>query len=173
MEPAMKGLVLTAAIGVLGGTAWADGKFFVREKVPAGVPYQRAFLLFHEGRETLVLQSKYDLGKSAAVDSLGWVVPVPAVPEIASAHPDTARHCFLMAAWSTQPNLFRISSRFAVIPLAMFLAGFAFLLFCVVQYPFVCREATAKAAWSRRSRNGTIVTVAGFQKMSRLSLRID
>ena len=104
------GLALAAVVGILVANARGDGKFFVPEKVPPGVPYQRALLIFHDDSETLILQSKYDLRQSVAVDSLGWVVPVPAVPEIASAWPDMARHCFRKAALRTQPDLFRIST---------------------------------------------------------------
>jgi hypothetical protein len=94
---AVRGLLLAAVVEILGGTAWGDGKFYVREKVPADVPYQRAILLFHEGSETLVLQSKYDLGGSGAAAALGWVVPVPAVPEMASVDPAPAEQCFRLA----------------------------------------------------------------------------
>jgi hypothetical protein len=158
----MRGLLLVAAVEILGGTAWGDGKFFVREKVPADVPYQRAILLFHEGSETLVLQSKYDIKGSAGVASLGWVVPVPAVPEIASADPAVATHCFWLAARKTQPKVFRVSSLFVVIPLGLLLAGFGFMLFCVVQYPFVRNVPAAEAAWGRRSKMGALVTIAGL-----------
>jgi hypothetical protein len=162
MGLAVRGLLLAAVVEILGGTAWGDGKFYVREEVPADVPYQRAILLFHEGSETLVLQSKYDLGGSAAAAALGWVVPVPEVPEVASTDPGIAGHWFWIAARRTQPKVFRISSLLAMIPPAPFLGGFGFLLFCAMQYPFVCRVPEAKTAWSRRSKTGTVVTIAGL-----------
>ena len=89
--------------GGLVGNALGDGKFF-GEKVPPGIPYQRAFILFREGSETLVLQSKYEFSQSGAVDSLGWVVPAPSVPEIASVDAIAARNSFFHASFQTHPN---------------------------------------------------------------------
>ena len=77
--------------------AYGDGKFFV-EKVPPDIPYQRAFLLFNEGSEILILQSKYEFLQSDAADTLGWIVPVPAVPEIASADAVLAYKSFWTAS---------------------------------------------------------------------------
>jgi len=51
------GLVLLA-VGSICGRVHADGKFY-GERIPPDIPYQRGFILFHEGSETLVLQSKF------------------------------------------------------------------------------------------------------------------
>jgi len=84
-------LLLTIA-----GNALADGKLFWSEMVPPRIPYQRAIILFHEGQETLVLQSRFDAtGNSKTNATFGWVVPVPSVPELASTN-----------AWAAQ-NMFR------------------------------------------------------------------
>ena len=70
-------LVLLVAGGIC-GHAHADGKFY-GERIPPDIPYQRAFLLFHEGSQTLVLQSKYESTDSGTdANSLGWVVPAQA-----------------------------------------------------------------------------------------------
>jgi hypothetical protein len=143
-------------------TARGDGKFFVREKIPAGIPYQRAILLFDKGQETLILQSKYDLPESATVDSLGWIVPVPAGPEIAGGDADVAKDCFWMASWQTQPHLFRVSHLLSLVCFAFFLGGCALLVVCLIRYPFARRAEATKLLWSRQTRNAVIVTVIAF-----------
>jgi len=143
-------------------TARGDGKFFVREKIPAGIPYQRAILLFDKGQETLILQSKYDLPKSTAVDSLGWIVPMPAVPEIAGGDADLAQHCFLMASQHTQPHLYRVSNLLSPVCFVFFLGGCALMVVCVIRYPFARRAESTRIAWSRQARNTVLVTVIAF-----------
>lgn len=111
---ALSRYVLLVAFGGFAGRAQADGKFFA-EKVPAGIPYQRAFILFHESSEILVLQSKYELSQSASIGSLGWVVPVPTVPEVGSAN--YAEGFFRTVYSHTRPMIFEISRIFLIIPL--------------------------------------------------------
>lgn len=75
----------TLLLLTLGGHALADGKAYWPEKIPPRIPYQRAIILSHEGMETLILQSRFDLrANSASNTTFGWVVPVPAVPDVAS-----------------------------------------------------------------------------------------
>jgi hypothetical protein len=151
-------LILLLVIGGFCGRTLADGKFFVPEKIPANVPYQRALLLFYNGSETLVLQSKYELSQSADANSLGWIVPVPAVPEVASVDPGIARFFFFNASLWTQPDLFSISSIFLLIGAPFFLVCFAFLLVLLLEYPF----EQSKVVWRRRFRNSLIMTLAAF-----------
>jgi hypothetical protein len=156
-------LILAAVVGAFCNAAQGDGKFFiVPDRVPPDVPYQRAILLFHESRETLILQSKYDAAASAVSDTLGWVVPVPAVPEVASVEPEIAATCFLQASVQTRPRALRISQIFPLVFLAATLSGFAFLLVCLAQYPLVCRVPALKTAWSRRAKSGAVVTLVAL-----------
>ena len=67
---------------LLPSAAWANGKAFATQ-VPPDIPYQRALILHRDGVQTLVLQGRIETGGEDAED-LGWVVPVPGVPEVAS-----------------------------------------------------------------------------------------
>jgi hypothetical protein len=116
-------------------TALADGKMFWREKVPPKIPYQRALILYRDGTETLVLQSRYEIPKTGEKTKLGWVVPVPAVPEIASMPAETARHMFMYLSMNSRPRETRIG---AMLFGALFLgvAGISLitLLLCLVSF---------------------------------------
>ncbi|MCL4691757.1 MAG: DUF2330 domain-containing protein [Candidatus Hydrogenedentes bacterium] len=85
--------------------AMADGKMFWSEDVPPDIPYQRAILHFRDGVETLILQSKYATATPEANPSLGWVVPVPSEPEVASIHPNIAEGLFNSLALRTRPRV--------------------------------------------------------------------
>ena len=80
------------------GVAQGNGKFFHLEKVPVKVPYQRALLMFEDGEETLVLQSKYKTVGTQDGNSIAWVVPVPSVPELSSMDAIGAKVIFFMLA---------------------------------------------------------------------------
>jgi hypothetical protein len=154
-----RGMVLATTVAAFTGVARGDGKFFARDKVPADVPYQRALLLYREGSETLVLQSKYDLGQAADVNSLGWVVPVPAVPVMASVEPGIIAVDFHTASSLTRPDTVRISRLLSLAFLVAFLGGCVFLMVCLVRYPAVSKMPILKKAWGRRARNGAIITI--------------
>lgn len=96
-------LLLTISVQVM-----ADGKMYWNEKVPPKIPYQRALILFKDGTETLVLQSKYEIPKIESKASLGWVVPVPAEPQIASLPADTAQGVFMRLSMNSRPEVTRI-----------------------------------------------------------------
>ncbi len=153
-------------IGFLNGSAKGDGKFYYAETIPASIPYQRAFLIFNEGSETLVLQSKYEISHSAAVDSLGWIVPVPAVPDVASADAITATMFFFFASVRTQPEVTRISRILSPIAAIFFFGCIAFLLVLLVEYPFLKKIGLSKAVWRRRLGNGLIVSSLAFVLMT-------
>ncbi len=87
------------------GSARADGKMYWRENVPPSIPYQRAMIFFQDGVETLVLQSKYQMPGPGEAAPIGWVVPVPAVPELASVSADHAASIFNDLARSTAPQV--------------------------------------------------------------------
>jgi hypothetical protein len=103
--------------------ARGDGKFFYIEKVPVGVPYQRALLMFENEKETLILQSQYKTVGDEDMNSIAWVVPVPAVPELASMDAKQAKFMFLWLGLRSQPNVFpvvRLSISISIIMLFCF-----------------------------------------------------
>jgi hypothetical protein len=161
MKTALKFMLLLAAIAGLVGRARGDGKVYM-EGVPANIPYQRAFILFHEGSQMLVLQSKFELSQSAEAGSLGWVVPVPSVPEIGSANPDEAQTFFFITSLQVRPNVFRISIIFLPIAMLPFLGGVALLLVCLAQRPFLNKIGLSKAAWYRRLKISLLMICIGF-----------
>ncbi len=113
----------------------ADGKMFWRENIPPTIPYQRALILFGEGTETLILQSKYEIPVGSEKSILGWVVPVPAVPEIASMPADTAQHVFMYLSMNSQPKVTRRSH--TVLTVLFFgIAGLSLLtlLLCLLSF---------------------------------------
>jgi len=115
-------LMLTIASGVAHG----DGKFFYIEKVPVGVPYQRGLLIYEDGKETLILQSKYETVSVEDGNSIAWVVPVPAVPELASMDAKEANFMFFWFGFRSQPNVFplgRLSIIVIILALISFLIG--------------------------------------------------
>jgi len=153
--------ILIFIIGSFGERTLGDGKFFV-EKIPPDIPYQRAIILFHENSEILVLQSKYELSQTTDVNSLGWIVPVPTTPEVASLEAYLAGSFFFNASIRTQPEAFRISIIFFSIAVLFFLGGFAYLLICAVEYPFLSKIRRSKTTWGRQARIGVIVTLVAF-----------
>ena len=106
--------MLLSSLMCLTAPLWADGKFFA-EKVPPGIPYQRAILFFDGNQETLLLQSKYSISDSNSDSFLGWVVPVPNVPDFASIPAGEVRYLFFMLSLAARPIPISISSRILLI----------------------------------------------------------
>jgi hypothetical protein len=132
-------LCLVLLMLLMGSTpALADGGFYWSESIPPEIPYQRALLFFDGDRETLIVQSKY-LTSRSTTGALGWVVPVPAVPELASVDLELAEAWFDVAGERSSPEVMRIS-RDLPPRLALLLNGVAALtLVCCVLSLFVPR----------------------------------
>ncbi len=112
---ALSTLVAFALALANGTTPYPNGKFYSLEHVPPGVPYQRAILWHSSATETLLIQSQFTLPGADSNASLGWVVPVPGVPEVASAPADQTHDAFRHLGFVTRPTTTRI------LPLAFFL----------------------------------------------------
>jgi Uncharacterized protein conserved in bacteria (DUF2330) len=110
----------------------ADGKVYMKlEEVPATIPYQRAAIFFDQGKQTLILQSQYEIPGQPKDTSMAWIVPVPSVPEIASSDADiTDRDTFFRLDVRTAPKVTRIST--------LLLYGFLILwVACLVLVPLL------------------------------------
>ncbi|MHC4508973.1 MAG: DUF2330 domain-containing protein [Planctomycetota bacterium] len=153
--------LLFSAVGIMGGRADADGKFY-GEKIPPDIPYQRGFILFHEGSETLVLQSKYEFSQTTDANSLGWIVPVPSVPEIASADAGAAYKFFYEVSMTTRPKVLRISRYVALMAMVFFVGCVAFALFLLLEYPFLNKIGLSKSTWWKRLINTVIAGAITF-----------
>jgi len=78
---------LGSAVGLLGllsGPARADGVFVWNKGADLYEPTQRALVYFDGEEERLILQARYE----GPAQDFAWVVPVPAVPEVAAVEPD-------------------------------------------------------------------------------------
>lgn len=145
-------------------SAQGDGKFFA-ERVPTDIPYQRALIIFNNNLETLVLQSKYEISQSAAVDSLGWIVPVPAVPEIASANAEAAKMFFFFISLRTRPKVTRISSFIFPIAAIFFLVFMIFFLVHFMMYPFLNKMRLSKVVWRKELWYCLVICLLAFVLM--------
>ena len=100
----MRHILVALALMLSSANLWADGKFY-SERVPPDIPYQRALILFSGGKETMFLQSKFSPGGAAATNSnFGWVVPVPAPPELGSMSASDASWMFHQLDGATLAN---------------------------------------------------------------------
>ncbi len=105
-------LALTiGALLMLSNPLLADGKVYVKlEEIPTTIPYQRAAIFFDQGKQTLILQSQYEIPGKPKDASMAWIVPVPSVPDIASCDADIVNmDPFLRLDLRTRPNVTRIS----------------------------------------------------------------
>ncbi len=118
------------------------------ERVPVDIPYQRAFLVYNEGIETLILQSKYEFSQTKDVNEIGWIVPVPSVPEIASADADKTFWFFFHSSLSTQPKIIEIGRIIYLLFISMLLAAIVLFIVFFLLYPFLRIIGMSKTTWN-------------------------
>ena len=120
MHEAMRRIAVTALIlAPTAAQSMADGLMFWREEISPKIPYQRALILFDKGTETLILQSRYEIPKGDGNSTLGWVVPVPAVPEVARMPADMAQNLFMYLSEYSRPRVTRIAPTFGVLTVSI------------------------------------------------------
>lgn len=113
--------------------AFADGKMYGMEKVPPTIPYQRATILFKNGVETLILQSRYDIPPNSPKQPLGWIVPVPTTPEIASMPANQASGMFFWLSRDSRPKEIFMPEYFFE---SMLKVSFVILIISLVSFVF-------------------------------------
>ena len=136
----------------------ADGVMYVRETVPAKIPYQRALIVFKDGTETLILQSKYEIPKADSKTTLGWVVPVPAKPEVASLPADMAYDLFFRLNWASQPDVTHVVP---IIQLVVELGFGGSVLLALALYLLSFRASASPVLKTRRKGLGQF-SLCGF-----------
>ncbi len=155
-------------------TLYGDGKFYVLDKTPIGVPYQRALILHDGSAECLILQSEYLLPKGAE-PNIAWVVPVPEIPELAALDSGSLSEIFWMLSFTTRPSSTSIGSYIELViiltPLLLSIVGF---------YMYFKNQITNQPQWVTANRKkigkfscaGLIVTfILGFVFMPTLSVK--
>ncbi len=101
----------------------ADGKVYVNfEEVPPSIPYQRALILQQDGYQTMVLQSQYTAETKGG--KIGWIIPLPAEPEISSMSAERGSELFELLARTTAPQTVYLSKY--ILPLLFLLSILAF-----------------------------------------------
>jgi hypothetical protein len=139
----MRILSIILFFAVSTGSVLADGKVFYREKIPLMIPYQRALLIYDGGRETLLIQSRFQSQQSKPVPSVGWVVPVPAVPELASMDAYVADRLFFVL---------RLASRPKVIDLTIIAYFFVFSVTAIIAVIGFLPLRSMRLGWVRENR---------------------
>lgn len=134
----------------------ADGKMFWKETVPPTIPYQRALILHRDGVQTLFLQSKYEIPEQVKVAALGWVVPVPAVPEVASLPAENARQIFWRLSFRSRPSIMSIGG----ILFSLSILGLAGLLLMALVLCVFSKYIPIH--WTQRNRKRVLLYAVAF-----------
>ena len=83
------------------------------DQPPVGLPYQRAVIFHDKGKQTLFLQSMLAPGSGPIESEVAWVVPVPAMPEVAALQADasesTTDYIFRILTDISRPKVHRVS----------------------------------------------------------------
>lgn len=83
-------ILVAAVLVVAAQAATADGRMYASDYTPE-IADQRALIAFDGERQVMMIENSIALPDGRPITSLGWVVPVPEVPEIAVADPSSVR----------------------------------------------------------------------------------
>ena len=100
--------------------AIADGRIYASAYVPE-IPDQRALIAFDGTRQVMLIENRVSLPDGRRVAALGWVVPVPAVPEIAVTDRTSVRRFYQNLRFQADPEVLPVA------PFVLVLAPIALL----------------------------------------------
>jgi hypothetical protein len=98
--------------------ASADGRIYASSYAPE-IADQRALIAFDGARQVMLIENRVSLPDKVTISSLGWVVPVPAVPEIAVMDPPSVRRFYRELRFQSDPE------PLPVVPFVLLLVPFA------------------------------------------------
>ena len=107
-------------LGVSG--AAADGRIYASDITPE-INDQRALIVFDGSRQSMLIENVVRLPEGGGVPALGWVIPVPAVPEIAVAERYWVRGIFRSLRRQSDPVTVPIIPFVLGVPLLALLLG--------------------------------------------------
>jgi len=111
----------TLALLVGAQAANADGRIYASSYAPE-ISDQRALIAFDGARQVMLIENRISLLDGRPISSLGWVVPVPAVPEIAVVTDRTSvRRSYQRLRARSDPD------PLPVVPFVLVLVPFAFV----------------------------------------------
>lgn len=104
--------------GLSARVSHADGKFYVPLDEPQpGEPFQRALILYEDGKEFLLVQPS----ATGSTREFGWVLPVPSVPAVG--YCEHAGGAFVHLALRSRPDVIDVGSMVQLLLVAALLAG--------------------------------------------------
>jgi hypothetical protein len=97
----------------------ADGRIYASGFVPE-ISDQRALIAFDGARQVLLIENRISLRDGRPISSLGWVVPVPATPEIAVTDRTSVRRFYQELRFQADPEVFPVAPFVLVlVPIAL------------------------------------------------------
>jgi hypothetical protein len=145
--------VLALLSAFAGENAHADGKMYVREKVPADIPYQRAVIAHDGTHELLILQSKF----TGDAKEFAWVVPIPSNPKLGCiAESREAEALFRRVSSVSRPEVIRMG------PLVLPAVGLIIILTGIIVYVRDTRKRRMEKLPSPMVSRGFVLILVGL-----------
>jgi len=117
MTPVRAWFALALLVGAQ--AAYADGRIYASSYAPE-ISDQRALIAFDGARQVMLIENRISLLDGRPISSLGWVVPVPAVPEIAVTDRTSLRRFYQELRFQADPEVFPVAPFVLVlVPIAL------------------------------------------------------